>query len=286
MAGRNTRALIAKQTVEIVERGEYSLPDGSAVSIAGAVKSAVTGTVPYAPQDFARVFEKRDAILADVVKEDTTRYRVVNTTTLAATRDLLGGNSCEKVLCLNFASAKNPGGGFLRGSQAQEESLARASALYACINPKRAYYGANRGCGTCLYTDQMIYSPAVPVFRGQDDELLASPHNVSMITAPAVNAGAVRRNEPSNAARIDGVMLGRIEKVLSLAVLHGYKSLVLGAWGCGVFKNDPADVAGQFCRHLREGDLFVGFFDTVVFAVLDRTRNLGIIRPFEERFAG
>jgi uncharacterized protein (TIGR02452 family) len=285
MAGRNTRALIAKQTVQIVERGEYSLADGSTVSIAGAVKSAVAGTVHYAPQDFAGVFEKRDAILADAVKEDNTQYRVVNTTTLAAARDLLGGDSRERVLGLNFASAKNPGGGFLRGSQAQEESLARASALYACINPKRAYYEANRACGTCLYTDQMIYSPAVPVFRGQDDELLTSPYKVSMITAPAVNAGAVRQNEPSNAAKIDGVMRGRIEKVLSLAVLHGYKTLVLGAWGCGVFKNAPADIARQFCRHLRECDPFAGFFDTVVFAVLDRTRNLDIIRPFQERFA-
>ena len=286
MASRKTRALIAKQTIEIVDRGEYLLPNGSIVSIAEAAKSAIAGTVHYAPQDFASVFEERDAILAGATKEGAAQCRVINATTLGAARELLSGDSCDKVLCLNFASAKNPGGGFLGGSQAQEESLARATALYACIKPKQVYYETNRACRTCLYTDHMVYSPAVPAFRDDDDELLATPYNVSILTAPAVNAGAVRQNEPDHVIQIANVMLARIEKVLSLAVVHGYKTLVLGAWGCGVFKNDPASVAQLFHRHLKEHESFKSAFDTVVFAVLDKTRDLGIIRPFQERFAG
>ena len=285
MASRNTRALIARQTLDIIDCGEYRIADQDAVSIADAVERATTGTIHYTPQDFARVYEQRDMILSDMATEDCTQFRVINATTLAAARELLHSDQFEEVLCLNIASAKNPGGGFLGGSQAQEESLARATALYPCINAKQGYYETNRKCRTCLYTDHMIYSPAIPVFRDDDDQLLATPYNVSIITAPAVNTGALRRNEPEKVAKVADVMLGRIEKVLSLAVCHGHRTLVLGAWGCGVFGNDPASVAKWFHQQLCESDTFRGAFDTVVFAVLDRTKDLGTISSSERRFS-
>lgn len=285
MVSRKTRALIAKQTLDITESGKYVLTDGRAVSIAKSVKRAISATVHYAPEDFETVVENRNAVLAEMSRSGATQFRVANTTTLAAACELLNEESCDRVLCLNFASAKNPGGGFLKGSQAQEESIARSTALHACISRKRRYYDNNRECGTCLYTDHMIYSPLVPVFRDGSSELLPKPWEVSIITAPAVNAGAVRRNEPDKAAEIAEVMLGRIEKVLSLAVVHQHRFLVLGAWGCGVFQNDPADVAGWFHHHLRENETFKGAFDTVVFAVLDRSEGLETLRPFQDRFA-
>jgi uncharacterized protein (TIGR02452 family) len=130
----------------------------------------------------------------------------------------------------------------------------------------------------------MIYSPSVPVFRDDNDELLPAPYVLSVVTAPAVNAGALRRNEPHNTSKISETMLGRIAKVLSLAVVHGHRTLVLGAWGCGVFQNNPASVADWFRRCLCEDDTFQNAFDTVVFAVLDRTKDLGIISPFEQFF--
>jgi uncharacterized protein (TIGR02452 family) len=187
----------------------------------------------------------------------------------------------DDVLCLNFASAKNPGGGFLNGSQAQEESLARASGLYACLLQARAMYDTNRQFDSCLYTDHMIYSPRVPVFRDDDDVLLAEPYAVSFVTAPAVNAGALR---PGERARIEPTMRGRTEKVLALAAAHGHEALVLGAWGCGVFRNDPTDVARWFHEHLCETPAFEGVFRTVVFAVLDSSPDEHTLRPFAERF--
>src|SRR6185437_10556724 len=107
---------------------------------------------------------------------------------------LLRDEGADRVLALNFASARHPGGGFLKGSQAQEESLARASGLYACIAPLRGMYDANHRFRSCLYTDHLIYSPDVPVFRADNDSLLDHPYPVSFVTAPAVNAGAVRTN--------------------------------------------------------------------------------------------
>jgi uncharacterized protein (TIGR02452 family) len=193
---------------------------------------------------------------------------------------LVGHDPGARVLALNFASAKNPGGGFLNGSQAQEESLARASGLYACISPHRAMYEANRRCPSCLYTDHIIYSPDVPVFRDDADALLDEPYLVSFLTAPAVNAGVVRAREPQNATRIEAVMLGRVEKVLAVAAVNGHDALVLGAWGCGVFGNEPEQVAGWFAAHLTGTGRFRAAFRRVVFAVLDRTPGMATIEPF------
>jgi uncharacterized protein (TIGR02452 family) len=135
-----------------------------------------------------------------------------------------------------------------------------------------------------LYTDHVIYSPDVPVFRDDADRLLERPYLVSFVTAPAVNAGVVRRSEPRNAARIAPTMRGRMEKVLSLAVVHGHEVLVLGAWGCGMFANHPPEVAAWFAEQLRGDGLFRAAFRQVVFAVLDASPEGATIRSFEKRF--
>ena len=145
-------------------------------------------------------------------------------------------------------------------------------------------YEANRRSSSCLYTEHMIYSPDVPVFRDDDDALLDEPYPVSFVTAPAVNAGVVRSREPRNVARIEPVMVARIESVLNLAVVNGHDVLVLGAWGCGVFGNDPTQVAGGFARHLKGDGRFRSAFRKVVFAVLDRTSDRSVIEPFERHF--
>ena len=100
-----------------------------------------------------------------------------------------------RVVALNFASAKNPGGGFLGGAKAQEEDLARSSALYACMRDQRAYYDANRHEPSLLYTDHMIYSPDVPFFRDDRLRFLEDPFLLSILTAPAPNAASNERRE-------------------------------------------------------------------------------------------
>ena len=281
MTSRKTRVDIARQTVNILERGEYSLPDGATVSIADRLKAAQDGTVLYEPADFAGIFAQIDAPRGELA----TAFHIENSTTFAAAKRLTNRDNSLDPLCLNFASAKNPGGGFLRGNRAQEEDLARASGLYACIGPVSGYYDANRNCGTCLYTHNMIYSPKVPIFRDDDDQLLAAPHFVSIVTAPAVNAGAMRRNEPEKMALIETMMLERIERILSVAVLHRHSTIILGAWGCGVFKNDPADVARWFYKQLVENVRFHHAFSDIVFAVLDRSNRPQTYSSFARQFS-
>ena len=73
----------------------------------------------------------------------------------------------------------------------------------------------------------------------------------------------------------------RIAKVLAVMAGHGHDAAVLGAWGCGVFGNDPEVIAGLFAGALRTR--FAGVFAKVVFAVLDTTDG-ETVRPFAERF--
>ncbi len=284
MASRTGRAQIAAETLEILEAGGYLTPTGRRVSIGEALEAARARSVLLTPEGHDEVSRRCEPILREHDDRPTATFETVNATTLSASRRLLRDEPSARVLALNFASAKNPGGGFLNGSQAQEESLARASGLYACINPLQDMYEANRRFPSCLYTDHMIYSPDVPVFRDDDDVLLEEPDPISFITAPAVNAGVVHAREPRNVARIEPVMIARIEKVLALAVVNGHDVLVLGAWGCGVFGNDPAQVARGFARHLTGEGRFRSAFRKVAFAVLDRTPSRSVIAPFESHF--
>jgi uncharacterized protein (TIGR02452 family) len=185
---------------------------------------------------------------------------------------------------LNFASARNPGGGYLNGAQAQEEALCRASALYACLVEAREFYDHHRAHRDPFYTDRVIHSPAVPVFRGDRGELLDEPYTAGFLTAAAPNAGVVLRTAPERVPELPRALATRAERVLETAAAHGYRRLVLGAWGCGVFQNDPAQVAGAFRALLGEGGRFSGYFEHVVFGVLDRTKGAVVRSAFEQAF--
>lgn len=275
---RNKRKQMGTETVEIVDRGWYKTNLLRQVDIAAQVAACLEATRLYTPA------ELNELLANQFTSAHETEFEVENETTLSAARRHVVEHGRARTLCLNFASAKNPGGGFLGGSQAQEESLARSSALYASLVTQDTYYEVNRGCRTALYTDHMIYSPAVPVFRLDDGSLLAEPYLLSMLTSPAVNAGAVTTNEPENKSRIRPTMASRIAMVLAVAARHGYEHLVLGAWGCGVFRNDPDEIAELFAEALLDGGAFRGQFASVSFAVLDGTRDESIIGPFREKF--
>jgi uncharacterized protein (TIGR02452 family) len=205
----------------------------------------------------------------------TADIECANETTLSAARRL------ENPVALNFASAKNPGGGFLSGATAQEESLARASGLYACIRDDPMY--AHHRMGDAIYTSWAIYSPAVPVFRDDDGRLLDRPWTCAFLTAPAVNAKVVLERDPSRGPEIRAAMEERIDRVLRIAAVHGHESIVLGAWGCGVFGNDPGEIAELFEAALRGPHS--GNFRRVVFAILDRSVSEDTLGPFRRRFA-
>ena len=278
---RNCRTALARETLSILEEGRYTDSNGVRVDISRQVAACVAGTVLYKPAELAELVATLDMA---TIGSRVTQFEVNGETTLAAARRIVGEFGGERTLCLNFASAKNPGGGFLGGSQAQEESLARSSALYASLISQPTYYEANRACRTAIYTDHMIVSPNVPVFRNDGGKLLPQPYAVGILTAPAVNAGAVLTNEPANEAYIVPKLIERIEMVLAVAVQRGYLRLILGAWGCGVFRNDPATIAGLFAKALQSDKRFSNWFSVVTFAVLDGSAEQRYISPFRKAF--
>ncbi len=133
MINRAERTKIAKETLEILEKGFYKNSKAEIVQIDDTLKFAMTNTKLYISNMFKSVFSQRDKLVNKRELGSKIIFEVRNETTLNAARRLICEEGFNNVICLNFASAKNPGGGFLKGSGAQEESLARSSGLYPCI---------------------------------------------------------------------------------------------------------------------------------------------------------
>ncbi len=287
---REVRSRWAQETLDILEQGHYRTSSGVDVDIAQQVEHTVRHAVLYRPNEREAVQQMANERIQQLVLSASSNgnanikgavIECTVETTLQAAERLVMQEQQQQVMALNFASARNPGGGFLGGSQAQEESLARSSSLYPSIVQMEEMYKHNRREKSCMYSDYMIYSPDVTIFRNDDGSLRDQPYAVSIITAPAVNAGVVREREPERADEIESVMKQRIRYLLSVAAAHGQKTLVLGAYGCGVFRNDPKQVATWF-NDLLQQEQYALLFDKIVFAVLDRSKQGDIIRPFRE----
>lgn len=270
---RNTNKTIAEDTLQIMKQGYFVSPQNVRIDIKQALDTSVDNTICYSP-------EMTDILTDQDWNGDVnTAISVTNESTFNCVRRLLKEEN-DNVLCLNFASARNPGGGFLGGSQAQEESIARASGLYPTLTKCEAYYLTNRNMKSCFYSDYMIYSPDVPIFKDEYGKCIETFKKVSVITAPAVNTGVVKNREPERMAEIEIVMKRRISKVLAISAKHNYKVLVLGAWGCGVFQNDPNQIAKYFKEVINEK--YKGQFEKIVFAIY--ARNERFITPFLKEF--
>ncbi len=273
---------IAEETVAALERGNYHAPSGNVVDFKSELKNCVEGTQCYKSEVLVGI---RDQVLATEAIADQTEFELVNETTLQGSARIVESKKYQHIGVLNFASAKHPGGGFLGGAKAQEESLARSSGLYHSLLRCSGYYSFHRQLKTCLYSDWMIFSPDCPVLRIDRGDWLEVPFVVSFITSPAPNAGAIRTNEPYNIPNIAPTFRERISKLLALAVHRNCDAIVLGAWGCGAFRNDPDVVAPIFWEHLGPDGQFWKRFKKVQFSVLDTSPTQNIYAAFAKYFA-
>jgi uncharacterized protein (TIGR02452 family) len=202
-----------------------------------------------------------------------TRVQVTNETTLGASRRLV--ESGLRPLALNFANGIHPGGGFLQGARAQEEVLCRSSALYHTLvgDPM---YNEHRTRSRPDSTDWTIYSPEVPVFRTDDGQELEYPWLLGIITCAAPYAPGIGQPEAGD------LLQRRIHRVLAVAQAYSYSTLILGAWGCGAFGNDPHRTALDF-RQALENE-FSGAFSEIVFAITDWSPERRFLGPFRDVF--
>lgn len=159
----------------------------------------------------------------------------------------------ERLGILNFASYKNPGGGFLSGSLAQEESLCAVSSLYPVLLSQEKFYeshinNTNKG----LYSNDYILSRRIPFFRGQ------MIYYATVLTMAAPNKSAYRGN-------VDYVLEERMKMAYLIPAANGVDNIILGAWGCGVFGNDIETVASNWDRLQR---MYDGLYKRVIHPLL------------------
>lgn len=269
MERERARAL-GLETLAILDARSYRAPAGHTVALGERIDRARAGVRSYAPDD---------AVAAARVRQPPARISVENRTTLDAARELADAGT--RPVALNFANGVAVGGGWLSGSRAQEESLFRSSALHACLDgdPMYAYHRRQRSRMRSSWT---VYTPDVPVFRTDDGALLDEPWACSFLTASAVEAHRVDAFDDATRREVADAMSGRIDRVLAIAAAHGHDTLVLGAWGCGAFGNDPATVAGLF-RDAIAG-AHAGAFARIVFAITDWSDERRFLGPFADAF--
>ncbi len=272
---KTTRKIKAEETLQIIEEGTY-IHSNSKMDISDRVQNTLQNTMYYTSKDLESI--SKNIILNPVVD---TKIEIVSEDSISCILRLAAEGE-SNIMCLNFASAKNPGGGFLNGALAQEESLAVSSVLYGSQLKAYAFYENHRKMKSCVYTDAMIFSPKTTVFRNRRGELIAEPVDVNFITSAAVNAGVVKRKEPDvTEDTIRMLMFQRIEKLFSLCVKESQDVLILGAWGCGVFQNNPETIA-QIFSNLLNGK-FKKQFKRVIFSIY--SRNDKFIEAFKIAFA-
>ena len=275
---------IAKQTLEISQTGQLPCTDGSLIDFSDEQRYAEQHTELFRPDDLQALL-KPDSSTSTPNSTNTNLPKIEVTTesTQQAAYRLAVEDKIDDVVLLNFASARNAGGGFINGAKAQEEDLCRCSGLYLCQLTQPDFYEINRKQSSLLYTDHIIYSPKVPFFRLNIRELLPNYFLASVITAPAPNAGQHLRRHPDDWTSIEQTLQQRAGYVLAVAKEREHKTLILGAWGCGVFRNDPKMVAEVFADWLAQPQ-FANAFDRVVFAIYGRSKNQTTYQAFASQF--
>ena len=206
----------------------------------------------------------------------------------------------KKVCVHNFASAANPGGGVTKGSSAQEESLCRCSTLYFCLNtakPWEAFYGPHRAAHDPVHNDDCIYTPDVIVIKTDEAEPRIMQekdwYSVDVITCAAPNLRERPSNQMNSGDGQTAVKLTseeqmiihekRLRRILDIAVAEGDEVVILGAFGCGAFENDPQAVATA-ANHVL--DDYLHAFETIEFAVYCSPRDEQNYHVFDRMISG
>lgn len=199
-----------------------------------------------------------DTRTINYINKPATSFKVSKMTT----QEALFNSSEEHITILNFASYKNPGGMFINGSSAQEESLCHSSFLFNVLKELMNYYNWNREhLNNGLYTDRAIYTPNVVFIDKNGCEAVAD-----VITCAAPNRSLLVRYNSFTEDENVQVLASRVKFVRDVAYLSNpnTKELILGAWGCGVFQQDAKLVAQFMLESFANSD-----YNFVTFAIPD-----------------
>ena len=231
-----------EENIEVFEDTERLCKENKAIK--DALKHSINGQKLILETD---EMEKPDLS----VFESGARVRVSKKRTFEAA----SAYGSEKVAVLNFASATNPGGGVTRGAGAQEECLCRCSGMYFCLDRDELwdkFYTPHREAHFPAYNDDIVYTPDLLVFKSDTEtpRLMREQdwYRVNVITCAApnvraltdkVNKGEIKDIKIITPGRLQEIHEKRLRRILDIAVMNGNETIVLGAYGCGAFGNDP-----------------------------------------------
>ena len=282
-ARKQQNEAIFLETVNYIRKGGYNTPSGA-----------------WKPFDYSDMLERGKCFQSELPDG---KWPIVD----GGTQVLVEKNDCLKAAerlvaegynpaLLNFANARYPGGGVESGARAQEETICRRSTLVRSLYSFNKYYASkyNFQCASGdLYPISSpfsaIYSPSVTVFReGLECDLMENPFNVAVITCAALNLGGKYRirltpegHMPQEA--ID-ITLNKIRTIFRIGLLYGHDSLVLGAFGCGAYKNPPEEIAKLFHEVMGEPE-FKDRYKIITFSIIEdhNSRNSNL-EAFKSEF--
>ena len=194
-----------------------------------------------------------------------------------------------KTAVLNFANPHNPGGGVHNGAMAQEEFLCRSSNLYPCISNKNVfndYYLYQKDMNHYFFLDRLIYTKGVTVFKDDSDVPQIMPKNewfnVDVITCAAPY---IAKRKYTNKTALKELLKGRIKNIFEAAIDNDVEVIILGAFGCGAFKNPPEVVAKAFYEVIEENN-YSNYFKKIVFAIKRNNASNINFHAFNNEFFG
>lgn len=269
MHSRQHRLLIAEENTEITRSGRLISPDGSTHDISDKISRSQANSVIYTQAEVRPSNPDMEPVHVSIAKE----------TTLEGV-DRLHRLGVRSPCALNFGSGRRPGGGYLSGGNAQEESLCRATTLFPTLEKQEAFYEQHRSMGPPFYADCIMFSPNVVVHRDKYEIIRSDIYELSVITAVAPNRSAFKEgaSEREINVKINDALYRRMVGILSLADQKECDGIVLGAWGCGVFANDSEQVARLFSDAIQS----IGLLNIrrIHFAIPDQNFD-----PFQAAFA-
>ena len=211
--------------------------------------------------------------------------KVTNRDTITAASDYANSDEINTengiIGILNFASSTTPGGGVTKGSTAQEECICRCTTLYPALNQKKCwdhYYSINRKANTNIGSDTIIYTPDVLVLKDKNyhrirkdqmfyvDVITCAAPNLREKPSNLYNAGASKTPLTLTDEELYNIHVQRAKRIFDVARAHDIDYLVLGAFGCGAFKNNPEIVAKAYKDVIPE---YLQYFKVIDFAIID-----------------
>ena len=249
------RTLLAKQHIEDVTK-----------RFNNEISFSKENTLVYGGPDLKPEYTK-DNDSGDEVLFSLEPYDTVTTLMKYCEESAKSGKRGNRVCILNFASYKNPGGGYASGSFAQEEALCAESTLFPVLAQfEHIYYDWNRKhLNYALYTNRALYSPSIVFERKSEKENKSV--KIDVLTCAAPNYYGAGRQGISYEENTKA-LASRIKFMYDVAEDNCVNTLILGAWGCGVFRQDACTVAELLIR-----EAIGRSFSQVIFAVPNNNRN-------------